>query len=587
MCKVIYSNQRRIVPSEFSLLVASCCFLFPLPLLLIVGYLNATARKQYPPPRDLQQLRAPNITYAMMENDQEDVVVKAAMPARQAIEFMSLPLEIRISIYKFTWESREIRLDFKLRILALRMQRLSCLPSCDNQKYCDPNNPSIARCNVFSHTTQTTEPPPRTLFINTDSRTETLKHYKLAFAMQPKAHLRHCHGGIRSDISNQYISHVYFNFSRDVLVVPEPAFELNQFLSKIRFADLAQVRYVQIRDMTDRVKTQWTCPNERLPMPYGQFPLQARATDFGPIRSYRKRMAFGRQKSWPKNQEYCRRAAADKQNEADANRDGRDSGGRGGEEENTEEEKSAEEDEMEADEEPEGIPLILTKHEIWEEIPTEPNEYYDFYENSPFSLGRKWARESLKDIFRQVQEVDYAVAKYPDRPAEIIATVRIVSADEARRTASRLSEDIYEDWERKVAQGIEALTAKPDSQAKLERISREAFAAAAISVALRPPRRTEDPGDHDAVALRDFVDDRPHLQFVPGRKLKGRSLMHKFLDSMIRWFPLVEVADENGPDQQIGFHWLGARVENGWIKAAVARNGFYGTFWTLKSGRSS
>ncbi|EFX02172.1 hypothetical protein CMQ_2221 [Grosmannia clavigera kw1407] len=314
-------------------------------------------------------------------------------------------------------------------------------------------------------------------------------------------------------------------------------------------------------------------------MLYGQFPLQAEATDFGPVSNLRKKLSYGQQKARPKPQKYIAKFDGGFQKETKTKRHDRKES-----EEGENDDPKTLISEQALDEEPEELPLHLRVNHIWERAP-EIKAFYNYYEtwiNSEDYSRYSWAREPLKDIFQNVQEVEYVVRKDLSKPAELVATLRLVSADEAKRTASKLASDISKDWLQKVATAREVLAHTATSQTGLDQLSSDAVAASVIASGVRAPLRDQEASDHDEVAMRDFVDDRPHLQFVPGPKLKNRAIMHEFLDSLLRWFPLMEGADEMGPERQIGYHWLGTRVQDGWIIVTLARDSRLGSFWTLK-----
>ena len=124
----------------------------------------------------------------------------------------SLPAEIRLAIWRATWQYRRVCIT---RSIVGERPSMALL-----QRYAEDLSEQVQRealstleggglvieaapqgYKLVKTITSTTAKLPVTLFINSEARTETLKHYQLAFALW----------------GNE--SHVYFNFSLDNLEV--------------------------------------------------------------------------------------------------------------------------------------------------------------------------------------------------------------------------------------------------------------------------------------------------------------------------------------------------------------------------------
>ncbi|KUI73271.1 hypothetical protein VM1G_08987 [Cytospora mali] len=113
-------------------------------------------------------------------------------PCSETVNFSMLPTEIRLKIYEMTWETRRVRISRK-RIAQQRVGRQWMKDLKRGTANAPPNEELV--------TTSCTR-PPATLWINYESRSETLKHYQLSFTCPSEG-----------------TSHVYFNFDIDELQI--------------------------------------------------------------------------------------------------------------------------------------------------------------------------------------------------------------------------------------------------------------------------------------------------------------------------------------------------------------------------------
>lgn len=138
------------------------------------------------------------------------------MKSPKPTTFQSLPIELRLNIWKLVWSPRRVPIrraivgerphtqvlmkyasDFSTKLLQDSLR----VTGEDSETQENHSCMSEAAYKQIKSVTTTTAELPVTLFINRESRTETRFHYKLAFAL----------------LGNE--SRVYFNFDLDHLVV--------------------------------------------------------------------------------------------------------------------------------------------------------------------------------------------------------------------------------------------------------------------------------------------------------------------------------------------------------------------------------
>ncbi|KUI57641.1 hypothetical protein VP1G_04923 [Cytospora mali] len=114
-------------------------------------------------------------------------------PCSETVNFNTLPTEIKLKVYEMTWETRRVRISRK-RVAQKRVGRQWMKDLKRGTANAPPNEEWV--------TTSCTRPPV-TLWVNYESRSETLKRYQLSFACPSEG-----------------TSHVYFNFDIDELEIP-------------------------------------------------------------------------------------------------------------------------------------------------------------------------------------------------------------------------------------------------------------------------------------------------------------------------------------------------------------------------------
>lgn len=138
---------------------------------------------------------------------------------REALTFSAIPAELRLAVYKLTWEPRRVPIHREwisprpFKKLERRARRH--LKQVDN--YFDDTD--------ITTVTTSSAALPVTLWVNAESREETLKHYQLSFAR-----------------SRNGRSHVYFNFDLDELEIPRHC----SLLEAIGRDELARVKWLSV-----------------------------------------------------------------------------------------------------------------------------------------------------------------------------------------------------------------------------------------------------------------------------------------------------------------------------------------------------
>lgn len=164
---------------------------------------------------------------------------------REPTNFSAIPAELRLAIYKRTWEPRRVPIyrewvsprSFK----ELRRRSRRQVKQVDDY---------FGDTDITTVTTSSAQLPV-TLWINAESRDETLRHYQISFAR-----------------SRNGRSHVYFNFDIDELEIPRHCSPLQAIgreeLAKIRFLGMpaSDVQYPAFLESSTMVKAFSRIANE-------------------------------------------------------------------------------------------------------------------------------------------------------------------------------------------------------------------------------------------------------------------------------------------------------------------------------------
>ncbi|KAI1454085.1 hypothetical protein F4805DRAFT_441136 [Annulohypoxylon moriforme] len=190
-----------------------------------------------------------------LQQAQKSLAQLSIDPCSKFPQFRRLPTELRLQIWRETWEHRDVKLARRSGLWTVwdrtvpnnlgivHVHHLATRQHWNvHQHGRDWCGYSMIPGRFVTHTRSTTR-PPTSLWVNRESRGETLRHFELAFALPDRCP----YTGIQDQSSKHFGSHTfaYFNFDLDKLVFPLH----RQLADAFSQLDLSRLRRVSIPEL--------------------------------------------------------------------------------------------------------------------------------------------------------------------------------------------------------------------------------------------------------------------------------------------------------------------------------------------------